>query len=203
MNECFEFSSPPVQTGESDLAYGCVFCLSGKELDVAKCMEEFCQSVRAKPIQISKRFTNKGVTTILNEVVLNGYVFFQAPAQTRAIEMLQQFRGIYVLTYSDGDWRLFGEDKSYAKWIFKYDGILQLSRAHQIGDRISIIDGPLKDLEGQITKIDRRNKSGQVTVNFAGKEHKIWLGFDLVKASVPSVAYDCKEEPFCEIAQNK
>lgn len=190
MMELSEFNKKSSQTGHSGLAYGCAFCLTGKEQDAAKCMEEFCQSIRARSVQIAKRYTSKGVTTLSNDVVLNGYVFFQAPAETRAIEALQPIRGVYVLTYSDGDWRLFGADRSYAEWIFKYDGVLQLSKAHRIGDQISIIDGPLKDLEGQITRIDRRNKSGQVTLNFAGREHKIWLGFDLVKLNAQDIAYD-------------
>ena len=36
-------------------------------------------------------------------------------------------------------------------------------------------------MEGNITRIDKRNRSGQVTINFAGREQKVWLGFDIVK----------------------
>jgi transcriptional antiterminator NusG len=171
---------PQTETG-TEMAYGCVFCLTGREPEVAACMEEYVPSLRARTIQITKRFTSRGVTTLSNEVMMHGYIFFEAPGDTQAIELLRRIRGTYVLTYSDGDWRLLGDDRNYAEWMFRYDGVIPLSKAYRIGDQIRIVEGPLKDLEGHITRIDKRNKSGQVSVTLAGREHKIWLGFDLVQ----------------------
>lgn len=163
------------------LAYGCVFCLTGKELLVANGIEVFNQNTRARAVCQTVRHTSRGITKLQDDVIIKGYVFFEAPVDSNLHDLVPPDDLISVLKYTDGDWRLLGEDEEYAKWIFKYNGVLQLSKAYQINDRICIIDGPLKDLEGQITRIDRRNRSGQVTVNFAGKQHKIWLGFDLVK----------------------
>ena len=163
------------------LCYGCVFCLTGKERLVANGIELFSKRARARAVCQTMRHTLSGVTTLRDDVVIPGYVFFEAPADVEIHELVPVDDLISVLSYSDGDWRLFGEDENYAKFIFKYDGVLTLSKAHKIGERIVIVEGPLKDLEGQITRIDKRNRRGQVTVQFAGKQQKIWLGFDIVK----------------------
>ena len=145
---------------KTKVSYGCVFCLTGKERLVANGVELFSKKARARAVCQTMRHTQKGVTTLRDDVVIPGYVFFEAPYDADVRELVPVDDLISVLSYSDGDWRLFGEDENYAKFIFKYDGVLSLSKAHKIGERIVIVEGPLKDLEGQITRIDKRNRSG-------------------------------------------
>ena len=148
---------------------------------VANCIQIYNKDVRAKAVNQTRRHTCQGMTRLQNDVILRGYVFFETNADASINGLLPPNDILSVLSYSDGDWRLYGDDLEYAKWIFKYNGVLPLSKAYKIGDRIYIIDGPLKDLEGSITRIDKRNRSGQITLNFAGREQKVWLGFDIVK----------------------
>lgn len=166
---------------ETNKAYGCVFCITGKEQVVANCIQIYNKNVRAKAASQTIRHTCQGVTRLQNDVILKGYVFFETSADVNINGLLPPNDILSVLSYSDGDWRLCGDDLAYAKWIFKYNGVLPLSKAYKVGDRIYIVDGPLKDLEGSITRIDKRNRSGQVTIYFAGREQKVWLGFDIVK----------------------
>jgi len=162
-------------------SYGCVFCLTGKENLVAQAIEVFCRDARARAVNQEKRFSNNGKVTVRDEVMIKGYVFFAVPQNIEIDKVIPPDDLIKPLTYSDGSWRLCGEDEEYAKWIFKYNGTLSFSKAYQVGDKIEIIDGPLKDLEGLITRIDKRNRNGQVTFQFAGREQKLWLGFEIVK----------------------
>lgn len=162
-------------------AYGCLFCMTGKENIVANCIQLYNKNVHAKAACQTMRHTSQGVTRLQNDVILKGYVFFETSADASLNGLLPPNDILSVLSYSDGDWRLCGDDLEYAKWIFKYNGVLPLSKAYKVGDRIFIIDGPLKDLEGSITRIDKRNRSGQVTIHFASREQKVWLGFDIVK----------------------
>lgn len=178
---------------QESASYGCVFCITGKERLVANGIELFSKTAKARAVCQTIRRTSNGVTTLHDEVIIPGYVFFQAPSDSAAHELIPVDDLISVLTYSDGDWRLFGEDENYAKFIFQYDGVLTLSKAHKIGDRIVIVEGPLKELEGMITRIDKRNRSGQVTIHFAGREQKIWLGFDIVK-ELPADETACTTE---------
>ena len=79
-------------------------------------------------------------------------------------------------------WQLQGEDERFVKWLFQYDGLLGFSQAYKENDRIRIISGPLKDMEGKIKQVDKRGKSGQVVLSFYGQEISVWLGFELIES---------------------
>lgn len=163
------------------VSYGCIFCVTGKERYIAEYMERCDPHIRARAVCQTKRFTSRGQTYTKNEVLLRGYVLFEAAEGLDIARALPRDDVIAVLRYADGEWRLLGADEDYARWVFRHDGLIGLSKAHQIGDHIHIIDGPLKDLEGKITRIDRRNRSGQVTICFGGKEIRVWLGFEIIE----------------------
>lgn len=116
--------------------------------------------------------------------MLPGYVFFEAPDDVSAVVRFPRNDILRILAGNDQDWRLTGSDQEFAKWLFSYDGCIRFSTAYQEGDRIRIASGPLKDMEGMISRIDRRGRSGQVTVRFDQREVKLWLGFDLIEKSV-------------------
>jgi len=54
------------------------------------------------------------------------------------------------------------------------------SEAYREGDRITVVSGPLKGLEGIIEKFDARKKRIKVRIRFMGKERRIDLGAHLV-----------------------
>lgn len=162
-------------------ALGCIFCMTGKERAVAKTIENQHHGIQARAASQIKRYTKGGITTLQDQIMIPGYVFVKLPTGLDLRDLTKPDDFINVLTYSDGDWRLSGEDEEYVNWVLKYDGSLPLSKAYQVGDQIIIIDGPLKDLEGQIAKVDKRNRCGQVLIIIAGRQQKVWLGFDIVK----------------------
>ena len=69
---------------------------------------------------------------------------------------------------------------SLRAWLFRYDGLLSLSQAYRDGDRIRIISGPMKDVEGGIRRVDKRGMSGQVLLSFNDREIPTWLSFELI-----------------------
>ena len=81
---------------------------------------------------------------------------------------------------TEGDWRLRGADEQFTRWLFRYDRLLSLSQAYRDGDRIRIISGPLKDMEGRIRRVDKRGMSGQVLLSFNGREIPTRLSFELI-----------------------
>ena len=164
-----------------DLAYGCLFCKTGKEQSVAEQIQVTCPNVRATTMRQLKYRTCKKVKTQEEAILLPSYVFFEAPSSMEpSIEFPTQ-NVIRILAMDSGIWQLQGEDERFVRWIFQYDGLLGFSKAHKEGDRIRIISGPLKDMEGKIKRVDKRGMSGQVILSFYGKDIPVWLGFELVK----------------------
>ena len=123
--------------------------------------------------------TCKKVKTREEAILLPSYVFFEAPSSMEpSIEFPKQ-NVIRVLSLDSGIWQLQGEDERFVKWLFQ--GLLGFSKAYKEGDRIRIISGPLKDMEGRIKRVDKRGMSGQVILTFYGKDIPVWLGFELVR----------------------
>lgn len=159
--------------------YGCIFCTTGKEMAVARMVHAVCPEVRAVAARQEKHKSVNGQKTRVEAVILPSYVFFEAPAYMESIALLPSTDVIRVLSY-EGDWRLAGDDERFAKWLFRYDGLLGFSKAYREGERIRIISGPLKDMEGQIKRVDKRGHSGQVELQFNQKKILAWLGFEIV-----------------------
>jgi len=166
---------------EQKRAYGCVFCITGKEQAVADRIAYLCPEIRALAVYQEKHKSICGKKTRIKTILLPGYVFFDAPDDPGIVAALPQMDIIRLLKNQEQDWRLSGADVHFAQLVFKYQGCLDFSTAYNDGDRIRILSGPLKDMEALITSVDRRGRSGQVTVHFNGREIKVWLGFELVE----------------------
>ena len=173
--------SPCNDGNPQDTSYGCLFCTTGKEQSVADQIQVTCPNVRAITMRQLKYRTCKKVKTREEAILLPSYVFFEAPSSMEpSIEFPKQ-NVIRVLSLDSGIWQLQGEDERFVKWLFQYDGLLGFSKAYKEGDRIRIISGPLKDMEGRIKRVDKRGMSGQVILTFYGKDIPVWLGFELIR----------------------
>lgn len=166
---------------EQRKAYGCIFCLTGKERVIAECIQRTCPGVHATAAMQEKHKSTNGKKSRIQAVMLPGYVFFEAPDDVNIILSFPKMDVIRILKEDDHDWRLAGNDYKFAKWLFSYDGCIRFSTAYREGERIRIASGPLKDMEGMISRIDKRGRSGLVTLKFDKRDVKVWLGFELIE----------------------
>lgn len=166
---------------EQQRAYGCIFCLTGREQAVAERIQCACSEVRATAAMQEKYKSVNGKKSKVQTVMLPGYVFFEVPDDVSIIMRLPRKDVLRILMGNDQDWRLAGSDHKFAEWLFSYDGCISFSTAYREGDHIRIVSGPLKDMEGMISRIDKRGRSGQVIVKFNQRDVKLWLGFDLIE----------------------
>jgi len=165
---------------EEKRAYGCVFCVTGKERAAAHYIEHAFADVRViVPRQIKLR-TIAGKMYTEEAILFPGYIFIDAPASMETTPSFLNEAILSVLSSEAGNWQLYGDDAKVVNWLFSYEGLISFSKAYREGERIRIISGPLKDLEGQILRVDKRNKSGQVVVKLCNREIKTWLRFEIV-----------------------
>ncbi len=167
-------------TAPQGMEYGCLFCATGKEQQVAERIHVQCPQVATIVMRVEKHKSDHGRKSRTQAIVLPGYVFFYAPADFEPRRFFPVEHVIRVLTSDEGVWQLRGEDARFAQWLFQYDGLLGFSRAYREQERIRIVTGPLKDMEGQIVRVDKRGRSGQVRLNFNGRQVLVWLGFELI-----------------------
>lgn len=161
-------------------AYGCLFCKTRKERAVAEQIERSEPRLRAVVARREKHMTIDGRKSRVEEVLLPGYVFFSVPDDLFPGREIFGENVIRVLGDVERNWRLSGEDARFARWLFRYDGLLRFSDAYCEGNRVRISSGPLKDLEGQIRRVDRRGRSAQVSLEFDNRTIAMWLGFELI-----------------------
>ena len=186
---------------------GCFFCKSGMEADVIRHFN--ITFPNGKAIMATRTKIRRTREAAIEEHVplLPGYVFFEitedgtpAPGIIDAIlKALLEFSRIdsvlKLLRYSDGTWRLFGTDNLFAEMLFKTDGNIGLSQAYfDRGDRIRILSGFLKDYEGHITSVNRKNRIVEVSVNLQGKKVIMKLGYELVEPVPDSSARASKAQ---------
>lgn len=171
---------PPLPPAAEGRACGCIFVVTGKEQAVADQLHRMHPEVLAVVARQEKHRSDHGVKSRVESVLFPGYVFFEAPEELQPYVSFPRENVIRVLTREDGSWQLMGEDEHFARWLLGYDGLLSFSSAYREGDRIRIVSGPLKDLEGCIRRIDRRGRSGQVDLEFNGRALTVWLGFELI-----------------------
>lgn len=195
-----------MEEGRVRCSRGCFFCKSGREADVIRHFN--ITFPNGKAIIATRTKIRRTREAAIEEYVplLPGYVFFEikedgTPASGNMEAVLQallEFSRIdsvlKLLRYSDGKWRLFGSDNLFAEMLFKTEGNIGLSQAYfDKGDRIRILSGFLKDYEGYITSVNRKNKTVVVTVNLQGKKAIMRLGYELVE-TVDSTPKSCEHE---------
>lgn len=160
--------------------YGCLFCETGKETFVEQHIANIDSRLRATAVRQMKRITHLGETRLQARVVFPGYVFLEAQASDLRPEALRVPGVLSLLRAADGDWRLHGRDRDFAQWVFSCHGMIAMSKAYKEGDRVRIVSGPLKEFEGSILRLDKRNRNGQIAIQLGERTVKVWLGFELV-----------------------
>ena len=119
-----------------------------------------------------------------HEKLIPGYVFVTSSCIE---ELYRELKRVPVLTKvlgrSDGD--LFVPlAEAEAEWLEKMTAgntEVELSVvAVSEGDIVTILDGPLKDMEGYIRKINLHRRIAEVEVDFMGRKTVIHMGIELV-----------------------
>lgn len=160
-------------------AWACVFCKTGSENALA---EQLCDAegvLTAFSVRQVQHKSEGGQRTDVQKVMLPGYVFIMAEPDFDMYQVRKNDYVLRVLTYGE-HWALQGNDLAFAKWMHQHGGVLGVSKAFRVGQKVVIASGPLKELEGVIQKVDRHNRNGLVTITFCGRETKVWLAFEYI-----------------------
>jgi transcriptional antiterminator NusG len=115
--------------------------------------------------------------------VLPGYVFFESGSEPDWKGVAASKYIYYPLQYSDSGKQLKGSDLTFVKWLKTKNGnngVVKISKAMEIGNRIKIIEGPLKEMEGNIVRINKRQKCAEVKIEGEGIKHTMWLSYEYI-----------------------
>lgn len=114
--------------------------------------------------------------------LLPRYVFFDAPDghEPNWYRIKSQSSVQRVLRYDDGECALHGEDLEFVRWMKGVNGLLEVSQVVQVGTRIRVIGGPLKQYEGKIVEVKKRRGQVAIEISECGHFGKIWCPIEYI-----------------------
>ena len=133
-----------------------------------------------KELMIRKNgHTHKGLKSIFP-----GYLFLEADDVDAAT--YQEFRRIHFFNrFLKADEKISPLPLDEAKKIYelaKYGRVIGQSKVvYNEQDRIVVVEGPMKGLEGQIVKVDRRKRRAKVRLSLYNNAYLIDFGFELLE----------------------
>ena len=161
--------------------FSCINVRTGCEQKASSYINQFWDGAEATGLERVFYRSVNGVRHTEKQQLMKGYIFLRLDELPPSNQLHDIPGFVRVLKYQTGDWELAGSDLSFAEYVFASNGVLGVSKAYKIGGRIRLVEGPLKDYEGSILKLDRHRKNGLVEISCHGKRFQVWLPFDIVQ----------------------
>ncbi len=154
------------------------FTLSGKEEDLAEELNGKYEDIYCLVLRRMVHRSDHGRKWDEEDVLIKGYVFIYVPSNYD-IRLIRSDNNPYkILKWQLDLGKLFGDDLAYADWVLKQDGLIGVSKAVRINQKIRIVEGPLAQLEGYIVKYSPRNRNCLVEIEFMNQTIRTWLPFE-------------------------
>jgi transcriptional antiterminator NusG len=129
-----------------------------------------------------KKMKYLGSWHMLNEILFPGYVFM---ISERIDDLRIAVKKIPSLTKilgdEDGVIPLYEKEVKFLKKFGKEEHLIKMSQGYMENEWIVISEGPMKDFEGTIKKIDRHKRSAVIEVEFFGRKMDVKVGLEIVK----------------------
>lgn len=156
----------------------CLFSLSENEVSLAYKLMRLNTLCVAMPFLRMMHKSVNGKKSLVQDVLLKGYVFVYVPSNFE-IEMIKSGEIPFkVLVRVESGGRLNGDDRRYAEWVLEQGGMLDVSKAIRLNDKVKIVSGPLLGLQGSITETSKKNRNCKVQFSMMGRDLKLWLPFE-------------------------
>lgn len=95
---------------------------------------------------------------------------------------IQRISGVQrALQYGDGERALRDEDLSFVRWMKDLHGLLEVSKVVQVGSKIKVVSGPLKEYEGKIVEVKKHRKMVAIELSAKGHFGRIWCPVEYIE----------------------
>lgn len=159
----------------------CLQCVAGREAGVARQIRQETGLTALAPTLVRMEWKGK-VAARKEQTLFPGYVFLYADDNA-----LPDLNGVHhmrrLMAYSPGQRQLYGRDAEIARWLFQYGGVIRESRVLREGDRIVVVDGPMKDLGGVIKSVNKQRQRASIEFTFEGITRNVWMAFEWVSSA--------------------
>ena len=154
------------------------FTLSGKEEDLAEELNNKHDDIYCLVLKRMMHRSDHGRKWDEESVLIKGYVFVYVSEDYDIRYIRSDNNPFKILKQKLDLGRLFGEDLAYARWVLKQNGLIGLSKAIKVNEKVKIVEGPLAEMEAYIIKYSRRNRNCLVELDFMNRKVQTWLPFE-------------------------
>lgn len=166
----------------------CLYCKTGSEEKLVTLLKKDMRDYLNLDLEViyPSRLMNQrkqGQWRRVEQPLLPGYIFLYLDDATEfPLFIIKQEREAYkILRNPDGSMELRSGDMQYAMWVYNHGGkFVPSTIVFKDGQLIKVLDGPLKDMEGRIVKLDRHHKRVVVGFMFAGAERRVNLSVNVI-----------------------
>ena len=174
------------------MEYFVIQVVTGREDYFIRYLKSNSIDIFKKVIWLRKELSvrKSGKITKKTSAIFPGYIFYESDnIEYNEISAIKSAPGFCRFLKSNQDIRPLPENER--RLVFKLlsgGEIAGESRVvFDINDRIKVLEGPMKDLEGQIIKVDKRKKRAKIKLNLYDNSFAIDFGFQIIEL--------LKEEP--------
>lgn len=170
----------------------CFYVIQGQELNIADEINNNYEYAIATPLTKMSHRSRKGYKFDVQEVMLPGYVFCFLPIDKDVFKIKSYKNTLKVLNWKNDDGKLYGSDRDYADWILETEGFLTVSEAININGKVKIINGPLKNLEGNIIEYSKHNRNCKIEIQLLNQTINAWLPFEFIDFDINDLKVNYK-----------
>ncbi|MBR4471131.1 MAG: hypothetical protein IKS54_07490 [Erysipelotrichaceae bacterium] len=154
------------------------FTLSGKEEDLAEELNGKYEDIYCLVLRRMVHRSDHGKKWDEQSIMIKGYVFIYVPSNYDIRYIRSDNNPYKILRWKLDLGKLFGDDLAYATWVLKQDGLIGISKAVKVNQKVKIVEGPLAEMEGYIVKYSPRNRNCLVELEFMNQKVSTWLPFE-------------------------
>lgn len=111
-----------------------------------------------------------------------GYLFFVSDHPQELQKLLKRIPEFAkTLGDDDGAIPLYQEEVEFLQRYTGEERILKMSEGYLVGSELVVTDGPLKDYQGKVMKIDRHKRTAVLELEFLGRKTKVTVGLEVVR----------------------
>lgn len=157
--------------------------MSGQEHAVAEfCKARIVQDTEEVFIPLYERSKKiKGTWQVCRYVLFPGYVFFASDDVEDLFNRLKEVPKLTKILRTGDEFTPLHRDE--VEFLMRYGGrkhVVELSLGYIEGDNVVITDGPMKDWEGRLKKINRHKRIAIIDVPMFGRTTEITVGLEVI-----------------------
>lgn len=129
-----------------------------------------------------KKIKYMGKWHIATEILFPGYIFMVSDCINDLLLSVKKIpKLIKILGDGNGIVPLYGKEVEFLMKFGKKDHLIKISYGYIENNRIVITDGPMKDYEGTIKKIDRHKRKAIIEIEFLGRTMEVSVGMEIAR----------------------